>query len=863
MKKRGFTLIELLAVIVELSVIALITTPLIIGVIEKAKKGAFKNSVYGLIESTNIYIAENLDAGNISFICNGKDCITEDGNKLSFKGNVPKSGTIKAEEQHIEVEYITDGTYCAYGTLEDLIIDKGCANIDITKPEIDESKLLISSTTSSISIRILEGFAIDPESGIKEYRVTLNGETKTLKEIGSLTFEGLEKNKSYSIKIEVENGKGLIAEVEKEGSTLDFENPTITLTNTPTTAVNGYLKSQVAKVTYNSTNITGIKYYVKTTRTGISSLTVTQECGTGTTPSTCNNITDTTTLSANTWYQVSGNVNVTYSTASSETATIYAISYDGTDYSGAGTATISKIDTTGPTVTLGSPSIKTDSITIPITTSDSESGVNEVTCKYGTTSGNYTTNASSVSTTECSIKGLTVNTTYYYQICVSDKVGNNTCKTGNNNTASVTNPTITLTNTPTTAVNGYLKSQVAKVTYNSTNISSPRYFIKTTRTGISSVAVTKTCGTGTAPSTCTSVTSTTTLSANTWYQVSGNVNVTYSTASSATATIYASIYDGTNYRASTATISKIDTTAPSVPSIQYNGGSNTCSWKNNYNITLGSTDGETGINHYEIDWSGDGVSNYTVTGSNFIPWNGFNSHNVRFRAVNGLGIASDWTTVQHIHMDTTSPTITFPTTSTNNQNTNNIYSVTYGASGGSISCQNVTFNNNSVTTFASMKALGTSTVKCTAVSNSGNVTTKSVDITLTGVFNASDTWLGVTNGAYRNNGTIILPADTSSGYHPPFQYGPYLNVTPGCYHVFYYGNNLNASPSGYDVVQTISGVQQALPIYSLNYVSSDSNYNFKVTNNINNLELRLRNLSSSVISVTKITVDPAPSSWCS
>ena len=608
MKKRGFTLIELLAVIVVLAVIALITTPVILGVIEKAKKGAFKNSVYGLIESTNIYIAENLDAGNISFICNGKDCITENDNKLSFKGNVPKSGSIKVDKQHIEVEYITDGTYCAYGTLEDLIIDKGCANIDITKPVIDESKLIISSTTSSISIRILEGFAIDPESGVKEYRVTLNGETKTLKEIGSLTFEGLEKNKSYAIKMEVENGKGLIAEVEKEGSTLDFENPTITLTNTPTTAVNGYLKSQVAKVTYNSTNITGIKYYVKTTRTGISSLTVTQECGTGTTPSTCNNITDTTTLSANTWYQVSENVNVTYSTASSETATIYAISYDGTDYSGAGTATISKIDTTGPTVTLGSPSIKTDSITIPITTSDSESGVNEVTCKYGTTSGNYTTNASSVSTTECSIKGLTANTTYYYQICVSDKVGNNTCKTGNNNTASVTNPTITLTNTPTTAVNGYLKNQVAKVTYNSTNISSPQYFIKTTRVGTSSVAVTKTCGTGTMPSTCTSVTSTTTLSANTWYQVSGNVNVTYNKAASATATIYAITYDGANYSgASTGTISKIDTAGPTNVTITPVALTGT---KPRISISVGATDSDSGIKKYVIYY---GNSSTTLT----------------------------------------------------------------------------------------------------------------------------------------------------------------------------------------------------------------------------------------------------------
>ena len=38
--KIGFTLIELLAVIVILSIIALIATPMILGVIETAKKGA-------------------------------------------------------------------------------------------------------------------------------------------------------------------------------------------------------------------------------------------------------------------------------------------------------------------------------------------------------------------------------------------------------------------------------------------------------------------------------------------------------------------------------------------------------------------------------------------------------------------------------------------------------------------------------------------------------------------------------------------------------------------------------------------------------------------------------------------------------
>lgn len=47
MNKKGFTLIELLAVIVILAIIALIATPLILGVIDKAKQGAARSSAYG------------------------------------------------------------------------------------------------------------------------------------------------------------------------------------------------------------------------------------------------------------------------------------------------------------------------------------------------------------------------------------------------------------------------------------------------------------------------------------------------------------------------------------------------------------------------------------------------------------------------------------------------------------------------------------------------------------------------------------------------------------------------------------------------------------------------------------------------
>lgn len=47
MNKKGFTLIELLAIIVILAIIAVITVPIILNIIDEAKKGAEKNSVIG------------------------------------------------------------------------------------------------------------------------------------------------------------------------------------------------------------------------------------------------------------------------------------------------------------------------------------------------------------------------------------------------------------------------------------------------------------------------------------------------------------------------------------------------------------------------------------------------------------------------------------------------------------------------------------------------------------------------------------------------------------------------------------------------------------------------------------------------
>lgn len=60
MKKKGFTLIELLAIIVILAIIAVVTVPIILGIVDEAKKKAAEDSAHGYKEAVNRLYASEL-----------------------------------------------------------------------------------------------------------------------------------------------------------------------------------------------------------------------------------------------------------------------------------------------------------------------------------------------------------------------------------------------------------------------------------------------------------------------------------------------------------------------------------------------------------------------------------------------------------------------------------------------------------------------------------------------------------------------------------------------------------------------------------------------------------------------------------
>ena len=102
MNKKGFTLIELLAVIVILAIIALITAPIILGVIENARKDAAKDKAWGTISAVRLaYTQDQTKEGNYKL-----GTPVDFSNKPALVGSVqvkasgelPASGTVTIRE---------------------------------------------------------------------------------------------------------------------------------------------------------------------------------------------------------------------------------------------------------------------------------------------------------------------------------------------------------------------------------------------------------------------------------------------------------------------------------------------------------------------------------------------------------------------------------------------------------------------------------------------------------------------------------------------------------------------------------------------------------------------------------------------
>lgn len=157
--KKGFTLIELLAVIVILAVIALIATPMIMNVIERARKGAIQETVNGYIESIqnevaiqmletdDVYHDTNCRLSQKTMICNNEKTI-----EVKTKGDQLDSLNITfIEKGIIERGEFRKGKYC--GTYRKEV---GVKFIPCNLYKIDASEVSFTPTDENWKVSSVE-----------------------------------------------------------------------------------------------------------------------------------------------------------------------------------------------------------------------------------------------------------------------------------------------------------------------------------------------------------------------------------------------------------------------------------------------------------------------------------------------------------------------------------------------------------------------------------------------------------------------------------------------------------------------------------------------------------------------------------
>ena len=164
--KNGFTLIELLAVIVILAIIALIATPIIVGVINDAKKNAFTDTAYGVAEAAKLYYARQFD--NDAFAGKTFD-FAGNTDDLKLSGKKPSSGTLQIDKNGNSFLAVSDGTYCAVKNSgqSQINVFKGKCTTTFLKEEIEKDTAHIVKNT------VVNGETVNKVIGKKDEKLTM------------------------------------------------------------------------------------------------------------------------------------------------------------------------------------------------------------------------------------------------------------------------------------------------------------------------------------------------------------------------------------------------------------------------------------------------------------------------------------------------------------------------------------------------------------------------------------------------------------------------------------------------------------------------------------------------------------------
>ena len=511
---------------------------------------------------------------------------------------------------------VTDGKNTKDG------LTKTQTKVDVTAPEVT-----VKSLTKETEKLVITYEEKDSESGIKgticEYGTSTSYGKSVTGSSGKCTITGLTANTKYYFKVTTTNNAELKASSTGDTSTgvtnIDFSETQIPA-NTP------YAQSKTITVKYSSTNVTTPTYYFKTTVATETNISV-YSCGSEASPGTCSSSKTTITKTTpGVWYKTESNPSIKFTSNGS----LYARINDGSKYSSAELYTVSTIDTTAPSAAVAVGTIKTDRVTLTATCSDAESGLATKAYEYSNDGGTTWTNATSSAT--YTYTGLTQSKQYTFKVRCTN--GSGLTKVGEKlgTTAGITAPTIDYNKAD------WATSKALKITYSAANVNSPAYFVRSTVTGTSNVALI-TCG-STSPKAAgdcvgTEIAAGKALTAGTWYKVKSGTTATITIK--ANGSINAQTGDGTNIKAATtATVTKIDTTAPSaavaVGTIK----------TDRVTLTATCSDAESGLATKAYEYSNDGGTTWTnATSSATYTYTGLTQskqYTFKVRCTNGSGL---------------------------------------------------------------------------------------------------------------------------------------------------------------------------------------------------------------------------------
>jgi type IV pilus assembly protein PilA len=133
--KKGFTLIELLAVIVILAIIALVAVPIVLNMIEGARKNAAKSSALGYIEAiesnNELYdyeTSQGIENTSYTLTADGED-IETDNISIKIKGQEPDYGTVTIQNKKVIEADLCIGGYTVTYKNNKVELEKKC-NVD-------------------------------------------------------------------------------------------------------------------------------------------------------------------------------------------------------------------------------------------------------------------------------------------------------------------------------------------------------------------------------------------------------------------------------------------------------------------------------------------------------------------------------------------------------------------------------------------------------------------------------------------------------------------------------------------------------------------------------------------------------------